>query len=74
MLLAKKDMITLEFIDVCGKPVSGMQDNNSFTSFIFLFRCFVEAPDIVSLLGAQPKADSSHGFPMYQTYEMYRDF
>ena len=38
-----------------------------------LNRMFIEAPEISALLGAFPKADSSHGFPMYQTYEMYRD-
>ncbi len=38
------------------------------------YRIFVEAPDVANLLGMYPKTDNSHGFPGYQTYEMYRDF
>ena len=50
-----------------------MQDNNFYMSIFFKKRCFIEAPEFCSLMGAYPKADSSHGFPMYQSYEMYRD-
>jgi hypothetical protein len=38
-----------------------------------LYEMFVELPELTNLLGAYPKADSSHGFPYTNTYEAYRD-
>ena len=54
-----------EFIEEFGKLEFGMQDNNFYMSNIIKERCFIEAPEFCSLMGAYPKADSSHGFPMY---------
>ena len=32
-----------------------------------LYQCFVEMPDVASMLGIYPKVDSSHGFGFYST-------
>jgi hypothetical protein len=40
----------------------------------FLHKVFVETPDTACLWGVYPKVDTSHGFGLPQTYEMYRDF
>ncbi|EAR82265.1 hypothetical protein TTHERM_01230120 (macronuclear) [Tetrahymena thermophila SB210] len=39
-----------------------------------MYETFVDHPDLANWVGMYPKVDSSHGFPFYSTYEMYRDF
>ena len=39
-----------------------------------LYILYKEAPDMANTLGLYPKVDTSHGFPMPQAYEMYRDW
>jgi hypothetical protein len=34
----------------------------------------IDHPDLAQWTGTYPKIDSSHGFPFYASYEMYRDF
>jgi hypothetical protein len=64
-----------ESTEESGKLEFIILDNNFYTSkYFIILRIFVESPEISNLIGAFPKADNSHGFPMYSTYEMYRDF
>lgn len=39
-----------------------------------LYECFVHYPEVANTIGIYPKTDSSHGFPHYSPYEMFRDF
>ena len=38
-----------------------------------LYETFILWPDLAQLIGIYPKVDTSHGFPMPFSYEMYRD-
>jgi hypothetical protein len=38
-----------------------------------LYELFLEHPEHAQMWGIYPKVDSSHGFPHYNTYEMWKD-
>jgi len=72
-----------EFKEGSGAWNSTLTDNKHSMSIIdikfgprltYLYRLFVDYPEMAALTGIYPKTDVSHGFPNPNSYEMYRDF
>jgi len=39
-----------------------------------LYEMYVDYPELLCNFGAYPKVDSSHGFPVHNPYEAFRDY
>merc|ERR1712170_159806 len=39
-----------------------------------LYEMYIDYPEFACITGTYPKVDSSHGFPVHNPYEMFRDF
>merc|ERR1740139_720782 len=39
-----------------------------------LYELYIDYPEFAAITGTYPKVDSSHGFPVHNPYEMFRDF